>query len=394
MANKLKAYFPLIREREEILQEIKGSWYLSQQFFAWSAQQQEAFLNACTGVKGVKILYDTFFKEVMDPDTVPELLEEFISLILRSQVKILYVLPNDSQRISDEKSLLIMDIVVQLADGSIANVEVQKIGYLFPGQRSACYSADLLLRQYRRVRGERSKKFSYKDIKNVYTIVLFEKSSREFWDYPDDYIHYFTQESNTGLKLELLQKYFFIPLDIFLKSKRNKPIANKLDGWLMFFSTDEPEEIIRLIQGYPEFKILYEKVYYICRNVERIMGIFSEELLELDRNTAQYMMDEMQEELAEKQEELTEKQEELTEKQIQIEEERRSRCLILIKQVRNFASKGVPERECAEMLFVDNDMVCRLYQVFQEYEDYTEGDILNLLGKGAWENLTRPYTGD
>ncbi len=42
-----------------------------------------------------------------------------------------------------------MDIVVELEDGSIANVEAQKIGYAFPGQRSACYSADLLLRQYK-----------------------------------------------------------------------------------------------------------------------------------------------------------------------------------------------------------------------------------------------------
>jgi hypothetical protein len=63
----------------------------------------------------------------------------------------------DSMRIADETSLLITDIVVELEDGSIANVEMQKIGYLFPGQRCACYSADLLLRQYKRVRGERKR---------------------------------------------------------------------------------------------------------------------------------------------------------------------------------------------------------------------------------------------
>ncbi|MDE7177826.1 MAG: hypothetical protein K2O59_08415 [Lachnospiraceae bacterium] len=43
----------------------------------------------------------------------------------------------DFTRIADESSLLIMDIVVELEGGSIANVEMQKIGYLFPGQRSA-----------------------------------------------------------------------------------------------------------------------------------------------------------------------------------------------------------------------------------------------------------------
>lgn len=47
--------------------------------------------------------------------------------------KILKVLPNESARIAAESSLLVMDIVVQFEDGSIANVEVQKIGYLFTG---------------------------------------------------------------------------------------------------------------------------------------------------------------------------------------------------------------------------------------------------------------------
>ena len=72
-----------------------------------------------------------------------------------------------------------MDIVVQLEDGSIANVECQKIGYAFQGQRAACYSGDLLLRQYKRVRGERGEKFLYKDIKKVYSIIFYEQSPKE-----------------------------------------------------------------------------------------------------------------------------------------------------------------------------------------------------------------------
>ena len=89
-------------------------------------------------------------------------------------------MPNESAQIAAESSLLIMDIVVQFEDGSIANVEVQKIGYLFPGQRSACYSSDLLLRQYKRVRVELGQGFTYRKIQKVYYIVLFEKSYSEF----------------------------------------------------------------------------------------------------------------------------------------------------------------------------------------------------------------------
>jgi sporulation protein YlmC with PRC-barrel domain len=71
---------------------------------------------------------------------------------------------------------LITDIVVEFEDGSIANVEIQKIGYMFPGQRAACYSSDLLLRQYKRLRSEKDEVFTYKKIKTVYTIVLIENT--------------------------------------------------------------------------------------------------------------------------------------------------------------------------------------------------------------------------
>lgn len=99
--------------------------------------------------------------------------------------------------------------------------------------------------------------------------------------------------SDTGLELELLQKYVFIPLDIFLKSKQT--IDNKLDGWLTLFASDDPSKIVGLITKYPEFKSIYEKVYEMCMNMEDIMALFSKELQELDRNTVQYMIDEQQE---------------------------------------------------------------------------------------------------
>lgn len=203
------------------------------------------------------------------------------------------------RRISDESSLLVMDIVVELEDGSIANLEMQKIGYAFPGQRSACYSADLLLRQYKRVRGAKAygKRFNYRDIKDVYTIILFEKSPKAFHAYPEEYYHFFEQKSNTGLEMELLQKYLFVPLDIFTQNRQNKDRYSKREAWLTLFSSDDPDTIIKLVEDYPEFKAIYEEGYQICLNVEKVMDMFSEELYELDRNTVQYMIDEMQDEL-------------------------------------------------------------------------------------------------
>jgi hypothetical protein len=301
---KLKQYFPMIREREDIKQEIRENPKLLEKYREWDEEQQEEFLDYCTGVKGVKILYDAFFKEIMNPENTPERLNELLSLLLGQSVTIKRVLPGDSTRLADEQSLLIMDILVELADTSLANVEVQKIGYSFPGQRSACYSSDLLLRQYKRVKGEKKKAFSYKDIKSVYTIVFFETSIKEFHEYPQNYIHKFKQQSDTGLELELLQKYVFIPLDIFRTIYHNNVKSNGKNGggncwnrteaWLTFLSTDEPEIIIELIRQYPEFKEMYEEIYVMCQNVEKVMEMFSKELIQLDRNTVQYMIDEMQ----------------------------------------------------------------------------------------------------
>ena len=329
---KLKQYFPMIREREDIKQEICENPKLLEKYREWDEEQQEEFLDYCTGVKGVKILYDAFFKEIMNPENTPERLNELLSLLLGQSVTIKRVLPGDSTRLADEQSLLIMDILVELADTSLANVEVQKIGYRFPGQRSACYSSDLLLRQYKRVKGEKKKAFSYKDIKSVYTIVFFETSIKEFHEYPQNYIHKFKQQSDTGLELELLQKYVFIPLDIFRGIYHNDGKSNgknsanrrwnKTEAWLTFLSTDEPEIIIELIRQYPEFKEMYEEIYVMCQNVEKVMEMFSKELIQLDRNTVQYMIDEMQDTIDVQKEELEAKQETIDTQKGELEQQK------------------------------------------------------------------------
>ena len=250
----LRDYFPLLPTREDLLTTIHSDQKLELEYGSWKEKYRQEFLDFCTGDKGVKILYDSFFKEVLNPEYAAGRLEDWLSVLLGEQVKILSVLPNDSTRIADETSLLVTDIVVELGDGSIANVEVQKVGYMFPGQRCACYSADLLLRQYKRVRDQsREHKFSYKDIKTVYTIVLYENSPKEFHPYKDIFIHRAEQVVDSGVKLNLLQKYIFLPLDIFKKTHHNKPIENKLEAWLTFFSAEEPDEIINLIESYPEF---------------------------------------------------------------------------------------------------------------------------------------------
>ena len=101
----------------------------------------------------------------------------------------------------------------------------------------------------------------------------------------------------------------FVPLDIFLDSLQYKDIKiqNRLDAWLAFLGSDDPEIIIDIIEQYPDFKGMYQQVYDICRNIEEVMGMFSKELLEMDRNTVELMIDEMQDEIKQQKEVIEEK---------------------------------------------------------------------------------------
>lgn len=61
----------------------------------------------------MKMMYDFISKAILNPEIYKERVEEFLSLLLRQKVKILEVLPNEETGISDEYSILIMDIVVE-----------------------------------------------------------------------------------------------------------------------------------------------------------------------------------------------------------------------------------------------------------------------------------------
>ena len=87
MAKKLKDCFPMIREENELLAEIRESETLRRTFQGWPEEKQRIFLDCCTGARGVKMLYDSFFKEIMNPEKNPERIEELLSLLLNRQAR-------------------------------------------------------------------------------------------------------------------------------------------------------------------------------------------------------------------------------------------------------------------------------------------------------------------
>lgn len=71
-------------------------------------------------------------------------------------------------------------------------------------------------------------------MKGVYTIILMDTSPRIFAEFPNKYVHTFHQESDTGLSIDLLQNYIFIPLDIFREKYKIKVLRTNWTPGLHF----------------------------------------------------------------------------------------------------------------------------------------------------------------
>ena len=70
-------------------------------------------------------------------------------------------------------------------------------------------------------------------------------------------------------------------------------IDSKLNAWLTFFSCNEPDKIIELVSMYPEFIPLYKDIAQFRKTPGEVIGMFSEALKIMDRNTTKYMIEEL-----------------------------------------------------------------------------------------------------
>ena len=130
------------------LEEAMKTQNLYSEYITLDETWKKRFADYMTGKKTMPLTYDPFFKCMFHPDRHPDWLSNLLSAILGESVVVERLLPSENTAISID-SLLIMDIVVRLSNGSLANVEIQKIPYMFTAERISCYSSDLLLREYK-----------------------------------------------------------------------------------------------------------------------------------------------------------------------------------------------------------------------------------------------------
>ena len=161
------------KTKKEVLRDLRKSPDAYLRYLGLDEEWQDLFMAFCTGKKTLPVLYDTVFKKLMNPETHRDRLEDCVSSLLGRKVKIRKVLPVEDIMM-DGETIMVLDILVELKDGSLVLVEIQKVPYYFPAERASCYSADLLLRQYSSVKSKKGKRFSYRDLRKVYTIVMQE----------------------------------------------------------------------------------------------------------------------------------------------------------------------------------------------------------------------------
>ncbi len=285
----------------------------------------ERFTSYIAGKKTLPLLYDPFFKAIFNGDEHRQRLSQLVSSILGQELTVIDVLPSESSNFAD--SFIIMDMIVRMSDGSLANIEVQKIPSLFPAERLSCYSSDAIMRQYHRLSSLNEDwadtspaphTFSYKDMKKVHTIIFFEHSSKNLISPVDShmYFHIGKTRFNTDINLELLQEFHLISLDTFRKYRYSdiikgnvnpteydydntmypQPLTDKmLRNRLMFLSlfvADDIKDTYILQDIFPELKSIFKDMNEYLTRPGEVLNMFSEALRILDHNTAMLMVDE------------------------------------------------------------------------------------------------------
>lgn len=190
-----------------------------QKFPSFSPVVQEDVLGFICEQHGLKITYDSFFQAILSPYMHPQRVENLLSDIFEEEVHIKEVLSREQNRIMENGSLIVMDILVQLSNSSYINVEMQKYGYLFPSERSDCYAADFIMRQYNKLKNERKDDFNYNDMKPFYIIVIMSNSSSTFLDVAPASIHNEQTIYDSGNQVTSLShiKYIYLPSLIFTR---------------------------------------------------------------------------------------------------------------------------------------------------------------------------------
>ena len=99
----LRSAFPQYRELTEVLQEIAASPEMTGAFRSLTPSRRQEFLDFCCGNRGVRVLYDSYFKYVFDPDVEAAALSRMISVLIGLDVKLVQIREHRERRSPEDR---------------------------------------------------------------------------------------------------------------------------------------------------------------------------------------------------------------------------------------------------------------------------------------------------
>ena len=132
------------------------------------------------------------------------------------------------------------------------------------------------------------------------------------------YLHFGKTVFDTGLELELLQRFYLISLDVFSENKYPMDKNNRVTAWLSLLATRNVDDLTEILAVYPWLEAIYRDMASYLHKPEEVLTMFSDALKILDNNTVQYMIDEMQNTIDDQKAQLSDAHSQLTDMHSQL----------------------------------------------------------------------------
>ena len=97
-------------------------------------------------------------------------------------------------------------------------------------------------------------------------------------------------------------------------------VKNEQTAWLSFLLTESIEDAESLMEEYPWLEEVYQELAMLRQRPEEVLGMFSDALKILDRNTVKYMIEEQQKVMDDQRRKLEEQKRSLLEKEQRLQE--------------------------------------------------------------------------
>lgn len=190
------------------------------------------------GMKSKKILSpknDYFFKQIFfdesDVDVLKKLIQDCIEFDDK-QVDEILLLDRTIDRVHENDKLVIFDVNARLSDGTLVNIEIQKLEQLGFIERTIFYSSKRLTEQ-----GTKGSK--YYDLKQTVSLNIVDfnifKETEDFYS-----TFYFTEKDRNTLLSKLLRIDF---LELKKLNLNKIDVTDKKQLWVKFFNAETEEDL-------------------------------------------------------------------------------------------------------------------------------------------------------